>query len=85
MKDYYPEIDPAVPEKKDIWFGHRPCSPDGLPYMGKSENFDNLIFATGHAMMGLSMGPAAGKLVQEIIDGEKLSLDLTPFKPERYN
>lgn len=85
IKDYYPEIDPIIPEKKDIWFGHRPCSPDGLPYIGRSKNFDNLIFATGHAMMGLSMGPASGKLVQEIIDNKKTSLDLTPFKPERYN
>ena len=85
IKEYYPGIDPAIPEKKDIWFGHRPCSPDGLPYIGRSENFDNLVFAAGHAMMGLSLGPASGKLVQEIIDNEKLSLDLTPFKPERYN
>ena len=85
MKDYYPGIDPVVPEKKDIWFGHRPCSPDGLPYLGKSEKFNNLIFATGHAMMGLSMGPASGKLVQEIIDNEKLSLNIIPFTPERYN
>ena len=85
MKDYYPGIDPVLPDKKYIWFGHRPCSPDGLPYMGKSGKFNNLIFATGHAMMGLSMGPASGKIVQEIIDNEKLSFDLTPFNPERYN
>ncbi len=85
IKEYYPGIDPVVPEEKDIWFGHRPCSPDGLPYIGKSENIDNLIFAAGHAMMGLSLGPASGKLVQEIIDNKKISLDLTPFKPERYN
>ncbi|MEJ2617684.1 MAG: FAD-dependent oxidoreductase [Ignavibacteriaceae bacterium] len=85
IKDYYPGIDPVLPDKKDIWFGHRPCSPDGLPYLGKSEKFNNLIFATGNAMMGLSMGPASGKIVQEIIDNKKLSLDLTPFKPERYN
>jgi D-amino-acid dehydrogenase len=85
IKDYYPGIDPVLPDKKDIWFGHRPCSPDGLPYLGKSEIFKNLIFATGNAMMGLSMGPASGKIVQEIIDNENLSLDLIPFKPERYN
>ena len=85
IKDYYPGIDPVLPERKDIWFGHRPCSPDGLPYIGKSGKIKNLIFATGHAMMGLSMGPATGKIVQEIIDNKKLSLELTPFKPERYS
>jgi D-amino-acid dehydrogenase len=85
IKEYYPGIEPVLPERKEIWFGHRPCSPDGLPYLGKSEKFDNLIFATGHAMMGLSLGPASGKIVQEIIDNEKLSLDLRLFKPERFN
>ncbi len=85
IKNYYPEIDPIVPDEKDIWFGHRPCSPDGLPYIGKSKKFQNLIFATGHAMMGLSLGPATGKLVQEIIDNEKPSLVLSPFDVERFN
>ena len=85
IKNYYPEIDPNIPDEKDIWFGHRPCSPDGLPYIGKSKNFNNLIIATGHAMMGLSLGPATGKLVQEIIDDEKPSLVLSPFKVERFN
>ncbi|MBU2491596.1 MAG: FAD-dependent oxidoreductase [Bacteroidetes bacterium] len=85
MKDYYPGIDPIIPNAKEIWFGHRPCSPDGLPYIGKSDKFDNLVYATGHAMMGLSLGPATGKLVQEIIDDKKTSVDLTPFNPERYN
>jgi D-amino-acid dehydrogenase len=85
IKYYYPGIDPVIPQEKDIWFGHRPCSPDGLPYLGKSKIFNNLIFAAGHAMMGLSLGPASGKIVQEIIDNQKLSLDLNPFKPERYN
>lgn len=85
MKDYYPGIDPIIPNAKEIWFGHRPCSPDGLPYIGRSKMFKNLIFATGHAMMGLSLGPATGKLVQEIIDDKKTSVNLTPFNPERYN
>lgn len=85
IKNYYPGIDPVIPEEKDIWIGHRPCSPDGLPYIGKSKKFDNLVIAAGHAMMGLSLGPATGKLVQEIIDNKKTSLDLSPFGVERFN
>ena len=84
IKDYYPGINPVVPGIKDIWVGHRPCSPDGLPYIGKSEKFKNLIFAAGHAMMGLSLGPASGKIVQELVDNRKISLDLAPYKPERF-
>jgi D-amino-acid dehydrogenase len=85
IKDYYPELGSEIPEQKKIWFGHRPCSPDGLPYIGRSKVFNNLIYATGHAMLGLSMAPATGKVVQEIIDNKKTSINLAPFNPERYN
>ena len=61
----------------------RPVSPDGLPYIGRCREIQNLTFATGHAMMGWSLGPATGKLVAEIIDGKKPSMDISPFAPER--
>jgi len=60
------------------------CSPDGLPYIGPVQNFDNLILATGHGMMGVSLGPATGKLVAEVLSGQAMSLDLAPFSPERF-
>ncbi len=63
--------------------GLRPCSPDGLPYIGKTEKYKNLTIATGHAMMGWSLGPATGKLVSEIISDKKRSLDLRLFHPDR--
>ncbi|WP_343486525.1 FAD-dependent oxidoreductase [Allomuricauda sp. d1] len=63
--------------------GLRPVSPDGLPYIGRTSNLKNLIFATGHAMMGWSLGPITGKLVSEIISNEKTSLPLLPFSPDR--
>jgi len=66
------------------WCGLRPVSPDGLPYIGRPQRFGNLTVATGHAMMGLSLGPITGKLVSEIISGEKPSFDLTLLHPDRY-
>ncbi len=66
------------------WRGLRPCSPDGLPYLGRTANYSNLTIATGHAMMGLSLGPITGRLVSEILSGEKPSLDLTLLNPDRY-
>lgn len=66
-------------EKDDAQCGLRPVSPDGLPYIGKSAQCSNAIFATGHAMMGWSMGPATGQLVTEIILDKPTSLDLAPF------
>ncbi len=63
--------------------GMRPVSPDGLPYIGRCPEIQNLTFATGHAMMGWSLGPVTGKLVVEVIDEKKTSIDIGPFAPER--
>lgn len=81
---YFPKIRPNLPETSAIWHGFRPCTPDGLPYIGSVPSFDNLTIATGHAMMGLSLGPATGKLVAEHLLGHPTSLPLTPFNLTRF-
>ncbi|SDG03158.1 NAD(P)/FAD-dependent oxidoreductase [Mucilaginibacter sp. P25] len=80
---YFPGLKPAVPEQKDIWFGFRPSSADGLPYIGRSKQYNNLTVATGHGMMGLSLGAATGLLANEIISGKPTSIDIKEFAPER--
>ncbi len=82
-KRYYPEVEINDEEKAEAKSGLRPVSPDGLPYIGRSNICDNLTFATGHAMMGWSLGPATGKLVSELINGAPTSMDITPFSPDR--
>lgn len=82
-KRYYPSINLTNEEKRNAACGLRPVSPDGLPYIGKSKKCNNLTMATGHAMMGWSMGTATGKLVSEIISEQKTTLDLTHFNPDR--
>lgn len=81
--NFYPEIEINAMEMDKAKSGMRPVSPDGLPYIGRSLEIQNLTFATGHAMMGWSLGPATGKMVAEIIDGKKPSMDISPFAPER--
>lgn len=80
---YFPGLKPAVPAEKDIWFGFRPSSADGLPYIGRSNKFNNLTVATGHGMMGLSLGAATGLLTSEIISGKPTSISVSAFAPER--
>lgn len=63
--------------------GLRPLSPDGLPFIGPHSQCKNMILATGHAMMGWSLGPATGQLVAELVSDKKPSLNLAPFHPER--
>jgi D-amino-acid dehydrogenase len=85
IPNYYPEMKVALPEIKDVWHGLRPCSPDGLPYIGKSSKIKNLTIATGHSMMGLSQGPGTGKLISEIINQENTSVNLSSFSPQRFD
>jgi D-amino-acid dehydrogenase len=85
VNSFYPELKVNLPEKEAVWSGLRPCSPDGLPYIGRLNNLKNVTIATGHGMMGLSLGPATGKLVSEIIGHEKLSIDIKELNPNRYD
>ncbi|WP_103069493.1 NAD(P)/FAD-dependent oxidoreductase [Aquimarina sediminis] len=80
---YYNNFQIEDSEIKSADCGLRPCSPDGLPYIGRTKSYKNLTIATGHAMMGWSLGPATGKLVSEIVSDKKPSLDLSPFHPDR--
>jgi D-amino-acid dehydrogenase len=68
-----------------IWGGMRPVTPDGLPYIGRFKQFGNLIAATGHAMLGISLAAVTGKLVSEIISNQKPSHDLELVNPNRYD
>ena len=81
---YYPDMKVAMPMKENVWHGLRPCSPDGLPYIGRSKKIRNLILATGHSMMGVSLGPGTGKLISEIVNQENPSISLDTFMPERF-
>jgi len=85
FNQYYPQLNVKMPKKENVWYGLRPCSPDGLPYIGKSNSFSNLFVATGHAMLGLSLGPATGKLISEIVSEKVTSTDISNFNIERYN
>ena len=81
---YYPEFTEQDFKGVQPWRGLRPCSPDGLPYLGRTGRFNNLTVATGHAMMGLSLGPITGRLVSEIVSGERPSLEIGLLDPDRY-
>jgi D-amino-acid dehydrogenase len=80
---FYPEVEVTDTEKNNVACGLRPVSPDGMPYIGKSNTYKNFTIATGHAMMGWSIGPATGKLVSEIISDQKPSLNLDIYHPDR--
>ncbi len=85
VKRFYPDFDVAMPAMENIWYGYRPCSADGLPFIGPVKKYANLTIATGHSMLGLSLGAGTGLLVDEIINKKKLSMDISPFNVERFS
>jgi D-amino-acid dehydrogenase len=85
VKKFFPEFDLPMPGNEEIWYGYRPCSADGLPYIGRLNKYENAIVATGHAMVGLTFGPGTGKLVAELAEGNRTTMNIEPFQPERFS
>ena len=81
---HFPDIIPDSLELIEIWRGLRPCTPDGLPFIGRPQNYDNLMVAAGHAMIGMSLSPVTGKIVSQIAANEKPLIDLTALRIERF-
>lgn len=77
VNNYFPQFDESHFDSVEPWAGLRPCSPDGIPYIGKLPNVENAVVATGHAMMGLSLGPITGKMVVDLLEGESLDRRLS--------
>ena len=85
VEQFFPEFKIPMPAEDKIWYGYRPCSADGLPYLGRTKKWQNVVFATGHAMVGLSLGAGTGKIVSEIINEEQISMNIAPFDPDRFS
>ena len=84
VPNYIPNIAPGTVERGEVWAGLRPCSPDGLPYIGRLKAFDNLIAATGHAMLGISLAPITGKLISDLVLSKTPSIDLSALRVDRF-
>lgn len=85
VSDYFPSYQSTDFEAVEPWSGLRPCSPDGLPYIGRVNGYSNLTVASGHAMMGLSMGPVTGRLIGELITNEPPCMDIRKLDPLRFD
>ncbi len=81
---FYPDFQSKFPEESQIWKGLRPCSPDGLPYIGAAPGYENVWFGTGHGMMGVSMAPATGKILAELHQKNTSPMDIKAFEVGRY-
>jgi D-amino-acid dehydrogenase len=85
VKKYFPSLNISQADPDKAWYGYRPVTPDGLPYIGKHKKISNLNFAGGHAMLGVSLAAATGKLMEQMLSHKKTSIDLVAFRVERFS
>lgn len=76
---FFPSTNMEVPKESEIWKGFRPCSPTGMPYIGRSKKLSNVVYATGHGMMGLSLAPATGLLSAQLVANEQPEIEVSAF------
>lgn len=79
----YMDFDVPTCDLTDTWTGMRPVTADGLPTMGRVPGWGNLYIATGHSMLGVTLGPASGRAVADLVLGRGSDV-LYPFRPERF-
>lgn len=84
VKAYYPGLEIEQPAQNEIWCGLRPVTPDGLPYIGKTKKAENVIFAAGHAMLGISQCTGTGLLVSQLAQNKKTEIGIENFAVERF-
>jgi D-amino-acid dehydrogenase len=81
---YYRDYQILPPSPETVWSGLRPVSPDGLPYLGPSKRFENVYFSTGHSMMGVSLAPASGRIIADLVSGKEPPFPLEAFSADRF-
>lgn len=81
---YLPDWDPANFRVREVWRGLRPCTPDGMAILGRPREWDNVVLAAGHAMIGMSLGPVTGQIVSRLVHGQDSGFDLNLLDPDRF-
>jgi len=87
---YFSDLSTAITDAgttADVWSGFRPCSPDGVPYIGRLPQQPEVIVAAGHAMMGVSLAPVTAEIVGAFVDGEQVPVSQEAqrlLSPERF-
>ena len=76
--------EPYCEPVQEEWYGWRPMTTDSKPIIDRSPALANVLIAAGHNMLGVSMAPATGKLVAEMLSGDRPHIDPAPFAATRF-
>ncbi len=80
----YLDVDPDAQPLVELWRGLRPCTPDGLPLIGRLPTYNNVVVASGHCMLGMTQGPGTGRIVADLLLERPPEIDVHPFRVERF-
>ncbi|MDW8479224.1 MAG: FAD-dependent oxidoreductase [Xanthomonadales bacterium] len=75
---------PALGAPAESWYGFRPMTPDELPVIGRAPGLRNLLLATGHGMLGVSLAAVTAELVAALVLGREPPVDPAPLSPARF-
>jgi D-amino-acid dehydrogenase len=84
VKKFYPGLKIELPAKENVWTGLRPVTPDGLPYIGRPNGYENVFISGGHAMLGVSAAAASGLLISELFEKKTPSINMDAFSVNRF-
>lgn len=84
VKAAQPLLHADLAHRADEWVGPRPITPDGLPFLGSLPEYERVVVAAGHNMLGLTLAPITGRTIARLVATGDAGLDLTPFSPARY-
>ncbi len=85
-KKAIPSLNTILSETPDVWEGLRPVSPDGMPFIGRTQKAKNVLIATGHAMMGMSLGPISGRLITDFVnENYVIQSYMSMLDPDRFD
>ncbi|MCG8467097.1 MAG: FAD-dependent oxidoreductase [Gemmatimonadetes bacterium] len=79
---YIPDL--SLEQRRVDWVGMRPVTPDGLPVIGPAPGVSNAFVATGHQMLGVTLAPATGVAIAELVLEGRSSVELTRFGAGRF-
>jgi D-amino-acid dehydrogenase len=82
VRSYLPHLESS--QTIETWSGFRPCTPDSVPFIGRTERYRNVSIACGHGYIGMGLAPGTGELIAQIILGEQPDTDPEPFRIDRF-
>ncbi|MCG8619032.1 MAG: FAD-dependent oxidoreductase [Desulfobacterales bacterium] len=69
---------------EEEWASLRPMTWDDMPVIDRAPGYDNLVVASGHGMLGLTLATGTGKIVSDLLLNKETLIPVHPFRMDRF-